>query len=50
MRRNREALLQFWNEGESWSIREMNALAQHLKKLDGLLRVDVDQQQPSASL
>ena len=30
---NREALLQFWNEGDSWSIDELSAFATRLKKL-----------------
>jgi hypothetical protein len=30
---NREALLQFWNEGESWTIDELNGFIDGLKKV-----------------
>ena len=33
VRLNREALLKFWNEGESWTLDEVNAFANRLKKL-----------------
>lgn len=32
---NRDALLQFWNEGETWTRQEVNAHLDALKKLPG---------------
>ncbi len=33
VRRNREALLRFWNHGENWTIDELNAFVDGLEKL-----------------
>lgn len=33
VKRNREALLRFWNDGENWTIDELNAFVEGLQKL-----------------